>query len=67
MNKINPVNDWVRGGSPGLRLSSIQLDTMLRKASEARVDTRLRRYYLIVLLLPENIYSSLSSFEFDMV
>ena len=40
---------------------------MLRKASEARVDTRLRRYYLIVLLLPENIYSSLSSFEFDIV
>ena len=47
------------------RLSSIQLDimvsnpssilgldTMLRNASEARVDRRLRRYYLIVLLLP---------------
>ena len=27
------------------------LDTMLRKASEARVNRRLRRYYLIVLLL----------------
>ena len=26
--------------------------TMLRKASAARVDRRLRRYYLIVLLLP---------------
>ena len=25
---------------------------VLRKASEARVDRRLRRYYLIVLLLP---------------
>ena len=25
---------------------------MLRKASEARVNRRLRRYYLIVLLLP---------------
>ena len=35
------VKDWV---------------TMLRKASEARVDTRLRRYYLIVLLLP-NIFT----------
>ena len=30
--------------------------TMLRKASEARVDTRLRRYYLIVLLLT-NIFT----------
>ena len=30
--------------------------TMLRKASEARVNRRLRRYYLIVLLLP-NIYT----------
>ena len=29
---------------------------MSRKASEARVDTRLRRYYLIVLLLP-NIFT----------
>ena len=30
--------------------------TMLRKASEARVNRRLRRYYLIVLLLP-NIFT----------
>ena len=29
---------------------------MLRIASEARVDRRLRRYYLIVLLLP-NMFS----------
>ena len=29
---------------------------VLRKASEARVDTRLRWYYLIVLLLP-NIFT----------
>ena len=29
---------------------------VLRKASEARIDTRLRRYYLIVLLLP-NIFT----------
>ena len=29
--------------------------TMLRKVSEARVNRRLRRYYLIVLLLP-NIF-----------
>ena len=34
------------------RLSLIQLDIMLRKASAARVNRRLRRYYLIVLLLP---------------
>ena len=44
--EINYNNDCVR--SP----SSIQLDTMLRKASEARVHRRLRRYYLIILLLP---------------
>ena len=30
--------------------------TMLRKASEARVDTRLRRFYLILQLLP-NIFT----------
>ena len=44
------------------------LDTMLRKASEARVNRRLRRYYLIVRLLP-NVFAlfSLSSFEFDIV
>ena len=30
--------------------------TMVRKASEARVKRRLRRYYLIVLLLP-NIFT----------
>ena len=30
--------------------------TMLRKASDARVNRRLRRYYLIVLLLP-NIFA----------
>ena len=42
--------------------------TMLRKASEARVNRRLRRYYLIVLLL-SNIFilSSLSPFELDIV
>ena len=34
------------------RLSSMQLDSMLRMASVARVDRRLRRYYLIVRLLP---------------
>ena len=37
------------------RVSSIQLDTMLRTTSEARVDTRLQRYYLVVLLL--NIFT----------
>ena len=34
------------------RYRYLETDIMLRKASEARVDTRLRRYYLIVLLLP---------------
>ena len=38
------------------RLSSIQLDIMLRKASEARVNRRLRRYYLNVRLLP-NVFA----------
>ena len=43
------VEDWIIMWK---RLSLIQLDIMLRKASEARVDKRLRRYYLIVLLPP---------------
>ena len=43
------VEDWIIMWK---RLSLIQLDIMLRKASEARVNSRLRRYYLIVLLLP---------------
>ena len=43
------VEDWIIMWK---RLSLIQLDIMLRIASEARVDRRLRRYYLIVLLLP---------------
>ena len=43
------VEDWIIMWK---RLSLIQLDIMLRNASEARVDRRLRRYYLIVLLLP---------------
>ena len=38
------------------RLGSIQLDNMLRKASAARVNRRLRRYYLIVRLLP-NVFA----------
>ena len=36
------------------RLSSMQLDSM--KGSVARVDRRLRRYYLIVRLLP-NVFA----------
>ena len=40
-------------GSPS---SVLGLDTMLRKASAARANRRLRRYYLIVLLLP-NIFA----------
>ena len=47
------VKDWI---TMWKRLSSIQSDTMLRKASEARVNISLRRYYLIVLLLP-NIFT----------
>ena len=46
---ITIVEDWIIMWK---RLSLIQLDIMLRKASEARVNRRLRRYYLIVLLLP---------------
>ena len=38
------------------RLSSMQLDSMLRMASVARVNRRLRRYYLIVRLLP-NVFA----------
>ena len=41
---------------------------MLRKASVARVNRRLRRYYLIVRLLP-NVFAlaclSLSSMQYD--
>ena len=47
--EIIKVEDWIIMWK---RLSLIQLDIMLRKASEARVDRRLRRYSLIVLLLP---------------
>ena len=50
------------------RLGSIQLDNMLRKASAARVNRRLRRYYLIVRLLP-NVFAlacrSLGSIYYD--
>ena len=50
------------------RLSSMQSDSMLRKDSVARVDRRLRRYYLIVRLLP-NVFAlaclSLSSIKYD--
>ena len=47
------VEDWIIMWK---RLSLIQLDIMLRIASEARVDRRLRRYYLIVRLLP-NVFA----------
>ena len=58
------VKDWIIIWK---RLSSIQFDIMLRKASVARVNRRRRRYYLIVLLLP-NIFTLASlSFEFDIV
>ena len=47
----------VRGRVPmWKRLGSIQLDNMLRKASVARVNRRLLRYYLIVRLLP-NVFA----------
>ena len=48
--------------------SILGLDTMLRKASAARVNRRLRRYYLIVRLLP-NVFAlacrSLGSIYYD--
>ena len=47
------VEDWIIMWK---RLSLIQLDIMLRKASVARVNRRLRRYYLIVRLLP-NVFA----------
>ena len=43
------VRDWIPVWK---RLGLMQLDIMLRKASVARVNRRLRRYYLIVRLLP---------------
>ena len=55
-NEIIIVKDWVTmlaiefDSNPS---SILGLNTMLRKASEARVDTRPRRYHLIVLLLPK--------------
>ena len=47
------VEDWI---TMWKRLSLMKLDIMLRKASVARVDRRLRRYYLIVRLLP-NVFA----------
>ena len=44
------VRDWIPVWK---RLGSMQLDIMLRKAGVARVNRRLRRYYLIVRLLPD--------------
>ena len=38
------------------RLSSMQLDSMFKKESVAHVNRRLRRYYLIVRLLP-NVFA----------
>ena len=57
------VKDWIIMWK---RLSSIQLDIMLRKASETRVNRR-RRYYLIVLLLPNIFNLACLSFEFGIV
>ena len=48
--------------------SILGLDTMLRMAGVARVDRRLRRYYLIVRLLPNVFalaYRSLGSIYYD--
>ena len=48
--------------------SILGLDTMLRMASVARVNRRLRRYYLIVRLLPNVFalaYRSLGSIYYD--
>ena len=51
-NKII-VRDWIPVWK---RLGSMQLDIMLRKATRGAVDRRLRRYYLIVRLLP-NVFA----------
>ena len=58
------VEDWIIMWKP---LSLIQLDIMLRIASEARIDRRLRRYYLIVLLLPNVFALACLPFEFDII
>ena len=50
---IFKVKDWI---TMWKRLSSMQLDSMLRKAKRGAVDRRLRRYYLIVRLLP-NVFA----------
>ena len=50
------------------RLGSMQLDSMLRMVSVARVNRRLRRYYPIVRLLPKVFalaYRSLGSIYYD--
>ena len=48
-------------------LQVIDIKVLLRKASETRVNRRLRRYYLIVLLLPNIFALACLSFEFDIV
>ena len=51
-NGTNKSNSHSRGLDHHVETTEfVQLDIMLRKASEARVDRRLRPYYLIVLLL----------------
>ena len=70
---LQALTPGMRSGSrthepEGPESSILGLDTMLRKASVARVDRRLRRYYLIVRLLP-NVFAlacrSLGSIWYD--
>ena len=48
------IGAWVTRKCRGILYNIINCHSqiLLRKASEARVDRRLRRYYLIILLLP---------------
>ena len=56
MSERAPSRLCVRYGVEVGGFSPATISMMLRKASAARVDRRLRRYYLIVLLLP-NIFT----------
>ena len=52
-NSTNKSNNHSEGLDHHVETSEFDsMDIMLRKASEARVDIRLRRYCLIVRLLP---------------
>ena len=67
-NGTNQKQNCSQGtGSHVETIGSIQLDNMLRKACVAHVDRRLRRYYLIVRLLPNVFCSCLPFLRFDVL